>query len=160
VGRRRADDRADVREGLPVGDAGAAVHAAHAVHHHRNPLPRGTAVLEDLLLEVRRSRVRRPDEHEHPAAALDVRVHRLDAHVRVDRHRVGVEPVDSAERRVDAAEERLRVGVGGDADVAALGVGEDEQAGRAGGAGDPGERRPPGRGEGMKEGARSRRPAA
>ena len=62
------------------------------------------------------------------------------------------EAVDLAERRRRAAEERLGVGGGGDVDVAALGVGEHEQA-RVAGVRDGGvERGPAGGAEALEAG--------
>jgi hypothetical protein len=144
--RRRADDRADVRQAV------AAPLRAEAVDERGDVLPHRLPRAERGVLEVGRARVRGPDEHEQPAAGGGERRERVLAEVRVDRQGVGVDPGHRAERRVRAAEERLRVGLGGDADVAALGVGDDEQAGGARSAGHALERGPAGRAEALEAG--------
>ena len=57
-------------------------------------------------------------------AAVDERLEAVRAEVRADGERVGLEPA--------GREERLGVALGADVDVAALGVGEHQQAGGAG----------------------------
>ena len=80
-------------------------------------------------------------------AAVDERRERVAAEQRVDGERIGAEAGDRAERRRRLAEERLGVRGGADVDVAALGVGDDEQPGVPGSSDDLGERRPAGRPE-------------
>ena len=71
---------------------------------------------------------------------------------RVDGQGVGAEAGDAAARRRRGAEQRLGVGGGGDVDVAALAVGEDEQAGGAGVRDGRRQRLPAGRAEALEAG--------
>ena len=86
-------------------------------------LPEQAPVREHDVLHVGATGIRRLHEAEDPralaTARLEKRLHRVAAEIRVDRDGVG-------ER-----DERLRIRAGGRADVAALRVGDDEQAGRA-----------------------------
>ena len=127
----------------------------------RQALPDRAALAGELeVLDIGGTGVRRPHEHEDACAgrarAVDERLQRVDAEQRVGREGVGAESGDLAERCRRAADERLRVGGCGDRDVAALAVGEDEQAALLG-VGDGGCER---RSSRRRQGARSRRAAA
>ena len=79
-------------------------------------LPDRPAAGELEVLDVGGARVRRAHQREHPGARGARRRHeRLDrvrAHQRVDRHHVRAETLDRAERRLEPADQALRVGGG------------------------------------------------
>ena len=110
------------------------------------------------VLQVERARVRGLGQHVETFAAVDVaeeRVEAVGAEVRVDGHGVGAEPGQDRRRvavRGRVAEQVVGVRRGGRGDVAALGVGDDEQAARARLAHQPLERRPPRRAQPLEEG--------
>ena len=124
-----ADDRADVAE------AGLA-HARRAelVDERREALPhalRRPASLRSSTSAAPGFDVRTSASTPAPRCARGrhERLDRVPAHQRVDRGQVGAEPGTCAERRVDAAEQRAwRKRLRGDVDVAALAVGDHEQA--------------------------------
>ena len=101
----------------------------------RAPTARPPAASGEVL-DVGGAGVRGAHEDEQPGAGgaggLEQRLERVDAEVRVGGERVGAEARDLAERRRRRADERLAVGGRRDGDVAALAVGEHEQAGGAG----------------------------
>ena len=86
----------------------------------------------------------------------DQRLERVEAEQRVGGEGVGAEAGDRAPGGRRLADQRLRVGGGGDRDVAALAVGDRQQAGLVGGVRRP-RPAPPSR---ERRGARSRRAAA
>ena len=95
----RADDRADVARGRPRRRPGPEL-----VDERGDPLPHRSRLQQLQVLDVSRARVGRAHQHEHAAAASRAAVHerleRVAAHQRVDRHEVGAQPVDAAERAV------------------------------------------------------------
>ena len=101
---------------------------AEPVDEPRDVLPHALAAVGAQVLDVGRARVRRPHEHEEARPGDLQRAQRVDAHVRAGREGVGADAGDGAEGRRSSAGQRLAVGGRGDVDVAALGVGEDEQA--------------------------------
>ena len=98
------------------------------------------------VLDVGGARVAGADEDEHPGPGLrgggDQRLHCVETEQRVGGESVGAEPGDRAPRRRGLADQGLGVGGGGDRDVAALTVGDDQQSGFAGDRADVGQRRP------------------
>jgi hypothetical protein len=122
LGRRGADDGADVVQGALL--AGA----AEAGDHARDALPDALAGVGGEVLDIDRSGVGGAHEDEDGGAGCPQRLERVEAHVGADGVGVGAKPGDLAERGRGCARERLGVGLGGDVDVAALGVGEDDQA--------------------------------
>lgn len=89
------------------------------------------------VLEVGGAGVAGPDQGEDPGAELlgggDQRLQRVATEQRVGGEGVGSEAGNRSPGRRGLADQRLRVGAGGDRDVAALAVGDDQQAGFAGG---------------------------
>ena len=151
LGRGGADDGADVVQAARAGRL-----RAEAVDDPGDALPQRPAAGELEVLEVGRAGVGRAHEDEHPGAGgargVDERLERVDAQVRVGGEGVGAEAGDVAERRRRDADERLAVGGGGDVDVAALGVGEHEQAGRVRVLDGRRQRGPAGRAEALEAG--------
>ena len=96
----------------------------------RGPRPRGSTC----------GRGRRP--RPGGAGGLEQRLERVDAEVRAGGEGVRPEALDEAERGRRAADERLAVGGGRHGDVAALAVGQDDQARGAGVLDDLGQRSP------------------
>ena len=115
---RRADDRADRRETALADQV-----LAPAADEPAQRAARAAPVGERDVLHVGATGVRRLHEAEDPGALtparLEKRLHGIAAEIRVDRDGVG-------ER-----DERLRIRARGRADVAALRIGDDEQAGGA-----------------------------
>jgi hypothetical protein len=122
LGRCGADHRAHVVQA--AGGAGR----AEPVDEPRDVLPHALAAVGAQVLDVGGAGVRRAHEHEEARAGHLQRAQRVDAHVGAGREGVDAEAVDGAEGRRGRAGERLAIGGGGDVDVAALGVGQDEQA--------------------------------
>jgi len=92
------------------------------------------------VLQVGGAGVAGADQGEDPRPGLgrggDQRLERVAAEQRVGGEGVGVETADGAPGGRRLADQRLGVGGGGDRDVAALAVGDDQQAGLAGGGAD------------------------
>ena len=128
LGRGGADHRADVGEPARPPPSSSTSRARRSHSGRRRPAARSC--------DVGGAGVGGADEHEHPgpggARGLDQRLERVAAEQRVDGQRVGARGRRRAEGRRRRADQRLRVGGGGDGDVAALAVGDDEQAGGAG----------------------------
>ena len=126
LGNGRAGDRADVGERLAL---------AELVGELREALPQRLAGRERQVQDVGGARVGGADEQEDAgpggAGALDERDERVAPEQRVGGEGVDGQAGRGAERRRRAADQRLGVGGGGDRDVAALAVGEHEQAGGA-----------------------------
>jgi hypothetical protein len=85
------------------------------------------------ILDVGGARVAGADQREDTRPRLgrggDQRLERVEAEQRVGGEGVGAEAGNGAPGRRRLADQRLRVGGGGDGDVAALAVGDDQQAG-------------------------------
>ena len=122
------DDRGDVAQARGP-DAGT----PELGDQSRDPVADDSASLHRNLLDVGRSGVRGPGQHEQAAAALaggvDERLQRVGPEQRVDGERVGADPVNGPVDGGRGSQERLRVGPSGDVDVAALAVGDDDQPG-------------------------------
>ncbi len=92
----------------------------------------GEPSLQHTVLKVCGAGVGGTHEHEDPAACvaggLDERSDGVTSKQRVQRERVGAKPLDLAVGRGRRAEEGLPIGGRRDVDVAALGVGDHEQA--------------------------------
>jgi hypothetical protein len=108
------------------------------------------------VLEVGGTGVAGADEDEHPRPRLgrggDQRLQRVSSQQRVGGEGVGTEAADRSPGGWRLADQRLRVGRGGDGDVAALAVGDDQQARFAGGGADLFERAPAGSAEPLEAG--------
>ncbi len=148
LGRGGTDDRADVvQPALRSGLAGAVDHAGDV-------LPDGLAALEPGVLHVGGAGVGGAHEDEEAGAArpggVDEGLEGVGAHVGADGEEVGAEALDVAEGRRGRGEQALRVGGGGDVDVAALGVGDDQEAEGAGVGGGVVQRLPAGRAEALE----------
>ncbi len=151
LGRRRTRHRADIRE--PVGaDAGA----AELRHERRKRVAHRPAGGQPEILDIGRAWVGGAHEHEQAPAAgaglLEQRLQRVAPEQRVGGQQVGAEPGQRAERALASPEERLAVRPRRDVDVAALGVGDHEQAAVACLTDRVGERRPAGRAETLEAG--------
>ena len=143
---RRADDRADARQAALADEVLAPLR-----DEARHVLPERLPVREREILDVRHALVRRLDEAEDARpfapAGGDERLERVEAEIRVDGHRVG-------DRRPALAGFQVGGGIGPRrrADVSALRVGDDDQAGRARVRANVLERLHPGRAERLEEG--------
>ncbi len=115
----------------PLVPTGAGEAVGETVDRARDPLverhPAGVGVEQ-----VGRAGVRGPDEDEDPGAGgsgcVDERRQRVGAEQRVEGRGVGTESLDRPPGSLGAAEQGVGVGGGADRHVAALAVGDDEQA--------------------------------
>jgi hypothetical protein len=151
LGLGRADDGAGAAEAR----FGAGEALGEAVDDRRQALVHG-AVVGLQVLHVGGARVARADEGEDSRPGRlgggDQRLEGVEAEQRVGGDRVGAEAGDGAPGGGRLAEQRLAVGLGGDRDVAALAVGDDQQPGLAGRGADAFERRPARRAEPLEAG--------
>ncbi len=98
---------------------------------------RGLPIPHDLqVLQFCRARVGSLDQHEDtgtvPGAIIEKRLHAVAAEERVHGEGVGAIAVDLAVETLRAADKSGRISGGGDADVASLGVGDDDKPGGGG----------------------------
>jgi hypothetical protein len=110
--------------------------AGEAVDQLRQALVQGS-VGGRQILDVRGAGVAGADQGEDSGSGRrrrrDQRLQGVRSQQRVGGEGIGAEPGDGAPRGRRLADQRLGVGGGGDGDVAALAVGDDQQAGLPGG---------------------------
>src|SRR5262249_6950065 len=110
----------------------------------------------DQVLELARAGIARPYQHEDAAAvvagAVETRLDRIAAHVRIDSQRVRIPDRVQIGGNDDAGKSGVRVGLGGRGDVVALGIEDGEQPALTSATHQPLQCNPAGRTARFKEG--------
>jgi hypothetical protein len=142
--------------GSHVREPGPGARHAELRHQRRDALPQRLAPRQLAVLDVGGPGVGRAHEDEHAGAGgpggRQERLERVHAEVGAGGHGVRAQAAHVAEGGGRRAQQRLRVRSRRDGDVAALGVGEDEQARGTGVLRGGLERRPAGRAEALEAG--------
>ena len=122
----RPDDRADVAQPRL-----AHARATQLVDDAGQPFPNASPAGQLEVLDVRRARIGRAHQRQHPGAGGACRRHerldRIASHQRVDRHHVRPEPRHGPEWCFDACEQRVGISPRCDVDIPALAVGDHQQ---------------------------------